>query len=88
MTEYAELHENLKTCTCPKCAATATKLENSMVDLYKEKYVYEKFYGQIIYYAKHLRPFWRNESCKYYCQRKIQARQSSNDVHVPRLCKK
>ena len=47
------LHENLKTDLWPKCMATATKLENIMVNPHKEKYVLEKFHGKIIDYAKY-----------------------------------
>ena len=47
------LHENLKYGLCPKCAATAAKLETLWSTHNKEKYAYEKFYGKMPYYEKH-----------------------------------
>ena len=44
---HAVLHENLKTGLSPECTATATKLENIMVNPHKEKCAHEKFYGKI-----------------------------------------
>ena len=35
MMKHTRLHENLNTCLWPKCAATATKIENIMVSLHK-----------------------------------------------------
>ena len=51
------LNETLKTGLWPKCAATATKQENIMVDPHEEKYAHEKFYGKIPDYSKYLRTF-------------------------------
>ena len=43
---HAGLHENLKTGLWQECVATATKLENIMVNPHEEKCVHEKFYGK------------------------------------------
>ena len=55
MMAQAGKYENLKTGLWPKCAATATKLENIMVNPHEEKCAHEKFYGKIPYYAKYSR---------------------------------
>ena len=57
MVEYAVIHENLKTGLCPKCAATATKLENIMINPHKERFTHEKFYVKTSDYAKYLSTF-------------------------------
>ena len=54
---HVGIHENLKTGLWPVCAATETKLENIMVNPHKEKYAYDKIYGQMTYYEKHLSNF-------------------------------
>ena len=52
MMSHAELHENLNTGLCRKCVATATKLENIMVNPHEEKCAYEKFTSKMPDYAK------------------------------------
>ena len=54
MMAYTGLHENLKTSLWNKCAATATRLENIMVNLQEEKCAHDKCYGKIPGYAKYL----------------------------------
>ena len=49
MMEDAGLHETLNTIICIECVATATKIENIIVNPYEEKCVHEKFYGKIPY---------------------------------------
>ena len=49
------LHENLRTGIWPDCAATATKLENIMVNPHKNKCSHENFYGKILDYTIYLR---------------------------------
>ena len=57
MMAHAEINEKLNNGLWIKCAATATKLENIMVNPHKEKRAYEKLYGEITDYAKYLRTF-------------------------------
>ena len=45
MMAHAGLHENLKTGLWPECAATATKIENMMVNPHEEQFTHEKLYG-------------------------------------------
>ena len=54
---YTGLHENLKTGIWPKCAATATKIENIAVNPHKEKFAHEKFYKKMPDYKKYFRTF-------------------------------
>ena len=46
MMAHTKIHENIKTSLCKKCAATATKLENIMVNPHEEKCFHERFYGK------------------------------------------
>ena len=57
MMVHALLHEKLSTVLWPECAATATKLENIMVNPDEEKCAHEKLYGEIPDYTKYLRNF-------------------------------
>ena len=54
---HVVLHKNLKTQLYPECAETMTKLENIMLNPHKEKCAYEKFYGYMSEYSKHLKTF-------------------------------
>ena len=56
MTHMGRL-ENLKTVLWPECAATATKLENIMVNLYEERCAHDKLYVTMPDYAKYIRTF-------------------------------
>ena len=51
MIDHTRLHENFNIFLCPKCAATATKLENIMVDPDEEKCAHEKFCFKMPDYA-------------------------------------
>ena len=46
---HVGLHENLKTGIWTECSATATKLENIMVNPHKEKFAHEKLYIEMPY---------------------------------------
>ena len=55
MITYTGLHKNLKTDLCTKYSATATKLENIMVNPQEAKWAHEKFYERNLDYKKYLR---------------------------------
>ena len=57
MMEHMVLHENINTGLFTKCAATANKLENIMINSHEEKCAHEKLYVKIPVYAKYLRTF-------------------------------
>ena len=50
---HVGLHENLRTGLWLKCAETATKLENIMVNPHEEECAYKKFCRKIPDYQKH-----------------------------------
>ena len=51
------MRNSLNTELWPKWTETATKLENIMVSLHREKYAYEKFYSKMPDYTKYLNNF-------------------------------
>ena len=51
------LHENLNDGLWPECVATATKLENIMVNPKKTESDYDKLYRDMLNYADYLRNF-------------------------------
>ena len=55
MMAKAIIHEKLKISIWTKCAATATKPENIIVNPHNGKFTHEKFYGKMPYYKKHLK---------------------------------
>ena len=55
MMTNAEIHENLNTGLWNKCVATATKLENIMVNSHEEKCAYGNFYDNMTDYEKYLK---------------------------------
>ena len=61
MMVHTVLHENIKTGLWFKWAASATKLENIMINPYKEKCTQEKFYDKIPDYENYLRSFGEME---------------------------
>ena len=57
MMVHVGLHKKIKTGKWSKCSTSTTKLENSMVNPYKEKRVHENLYGKMPDYAKYLSNF-------------------------------
>ena len=57
MMAHVGIQENLKNGLWPEWGATATKLENIMVNPDEEKCAHEKLYGEIPDYTKYLRNF-------------------------------
>ena len=53
MMTHVGIYENLNTGIWTKFAATATKLENVIVNPHKDKCAHEKFHGKIPDYAKY-----------------------------------
>ena len=57
MVMHVGINENLKTGIFPKWVATTAKFENIMVNPHREKCAYEKFWGKMLDYTKHLNNF-------------------------------
>ena len=67
MMAHAILYDNIKTGLWSKCAATATKLQNIMVNSHEETFVHKKFYGKRPDHKKLLRSFGEMVQ-KLYCR--------------------